>query len=86
MKRSTAPFHVDRNGYHLVVDSVPAWVCGQCGEAYFDEREVDAIQQAIRSLDDHTRMLVIPDGIVRGQRTPRSDVVAGQTHRSAARR
>ena len=60
MKRSTAPFHVDRNGYHLVVDMVPAWVCGQCGEAYFDEREVDAIQQAIRSLDDHTRMLVIP--------------------------
>ena len=60
MKRSTAPFHVDRNGYHLVVDSVPAWVCGQCGGAYFDEREVDAIQQAIRSLDDHTRMLVIP--------------------------
>ena len=60
MKRSTAPFHVDRNGYHLVVDTVPAWVCGQCGEAYFDEREVDAIQQAIRSLDDHTRMLVTP--------------------------
>ena len=60
MKRSTAPFHVDRNGYHLVVDTVPAWVCGQCGEAYFDEREVDAIQQAIRSLDDHTRKLVIP--------------------------
>ena len=60
MKRSTAPFHVDRNGYHLLVDTVPAWVCGQCGEAYFDEREVDAIQQAIRSLDDHTRMLVIP--------------------------
>ena len=49
-----------RNGYHLLVDSVPAWVCGQCGEAYFDEREVDAIQRAIRSLDDHTRMLVIP--------------------------
>ena len=43
-----------------VVDAVPAWVCGQCGEAYFDEREVDAIQQAIRSLDDHTRKLVIP--------------------------
>ena len=86
MKRSTAPFHVDRNGYHLVVDTVPAWVCGQCGEAYFDEGEVDAIQQAIRSLDDHTRMLVIPDGSTRGQRTPRSDVVAGHTHRSAARR
>ena len=60
MRRSTAPFHIDRNGYHLVLDTVPAWVCGQCGEAYFDEREVDAIQQAIRSLDDHTRKLVIP--------------------------
>ena len=60
MKRSTAPFHVDRDGYHLVLDTVPAWVCGQCGEAYFDEREVDAIQQAIRDLDDHTRKLVIP--------------------------
>ena len=60
MKRSTAPFHVDRKGYHLVVDTVPAWVCGQCGEAYFDEREVDVIQQAIRGLDDHTRKLAIP--------------------------
>ena len=60
MKRSTAPFHVARNGYHLVLDTVPAWMCGQCGEAYFCEREVDAIQQAIRSLDDHTRKLVIP--------------------------
>ena len=59
MKRSTAPFHVDRKGYHLVVDTVPAWVCGQCGEAYFDEREVDVIQQAIRGLDDHTRKLAI---------------------------
>ena len=27
MKRSAAPFHVDRNGYHLVFDTVPAWVC-----------------------------------------------------------
>ena len=39
MKRSKAPFHVDRNGYHLVLDTVPAWVCDQCGEAYFEERK-----------------------------------------------
>ena len=56
----TAYIPSDRDGYHLVLDTVPAWVCGQCGEAYFDEREVDAIQQAIRDLDDHTRKLVIP--------------------------
>lgn len=24
MKRSNAPFHIDRNGYHLLFDSVPA--------------------------------------------------------------
>ena len=30
--KGTAPFHVDRNGYHLVLDKIPAWVCGQCGE------------------------------------------------------
>lgn len=43
MKCSQAPFHIDRNGYHLVLDAVPAWVCGQYDEAYFEEREVAAI-------------------------------------------
>jgi len=51
MKRSPAPFHVDRNGYHLLLDAVPAWVCSQCGEPYFEEAEVDSIQEAIRALD-----------------------------------
>ena len=51
MKRSSAPFHVDRKGYHLVFDTVPAWVCEQCGEAYFEEREGTAIQSAIKGLD-----------------------------------
>ena len=51
MRRGAAPFHVDRNGYHLLLDAVPAWVCSQCGESYFEETEVDAIQDAIRALD-----------------------------------
>ncbi len=58
MKRSTAPFHVDRHGYHLVLDTVPAWVCGQCGEAYFEEAEVETIQGAIEALDQQTAELV----------------------------
>ena len=58
MKRSAAPFHVDRNGYHLVFDIVPAWVCTQCGEAYFEEREVDVIQSAIKGLDQQAQQLV----------------------------
>ncbi len=57
MQRSTAPFHVIRNSYHLALDSVPAWVCNQCGETYFEEPEVVAIQTAIRTLDDQTRQL-----------------------------
>ena len=57
MIRATAPFRVDRHGYHLVIDAVPAWVYRQCGEPYFEERVVDAIQNAIRSLDEQTRQL-----------------------------
>jgi YgiT-type zinc finger domain-containing protein len=51
MKKATAPYHVDRHGYHLSFDNVPAWVCSQCGQAYFEEHEVDEIQNAIRELD-----------------------------------
>ena len=58
MKRSHAPFHVDRNSYHLMLDTVPAWVCDQCGEAYFEEREVAAIQSAIKGLDQQAQQLV----------------------------
>ena len=41
MKKSTVPFHIDRKGIHLSLDDVPAWVCRQCGEPYFEESEVD---------------------------------------------
>lgn len=58
MQRSKAPFHVDRNGYHLVLDTVPARVCDQCGEAYFEEREVNAIQAAITGLDNRLNRLL----------------------------
>ena len=58
MKRSAVPFHVDRNGYHLVFDTVPAWVGDQCGEAYFEEREVNAIQNAIKGLYQQAQLVV----------------------------
>ena len=51
MQRRAAPFHVHRKGYHLVLDAVPAWVCPQCGESYFEEAEVESIQEAIQGLD-----------------------------------
>ncbi|MFH0793709.1 MAG: YgiT-type zinc finger protein [bacterium] len=58
MKKGIAPFHVDRNGYHLLLDTVPGWVCEQCGEAYFEESEVESIQNAIRGLDAQAAKLV----------------------------
>ena len=60
MQKSSAPFQIDRKGYHLLLDAVPAWICTQCGEAYFEEGEVDAIQEAIRSLDKRTEKLAVP--------------------------
>jgi len=59
MARGTAPFHIDRKGYHLILDTIPAWVCTQCGEAYFEEVAVEAIQQVIRAIDQHTASLVL---------------------------
>jgi YgiT-type zinc finger domain-containing protein len=57
MERGKMPFHVDRGGIHLTVDAVPAWICQQCGEPYFEEREVDTIQAMIRALDRETQNL-----------------------------
>lgn len=60
MERGTAPFNVDRNGYHLLFDKVAAWVCRQCGEVYFEEAEVNSIQSAILALDAQVEKIAIP--------------------------
>ena len=60
MERGTAPFHIDRNGYHLLFDKIPAWVCSQCGEVYFEEVEVDSIQAVIRAVDEQVEKLAVP--------------------------
>jgi len=54
MRRGTASFSIDRNGYHVSWDAVPAWVCDQCGESLFEAAEVDSIQTALASLDRET--------------------------------
>jgi len=58
MKKGSAPFHIDRKGCHLMLERVPAWVCEQCGEAYFEEKEVDSIQELIHSIEQKTSELV----------------------------
>ena len=57
MKRQAAPFHIDRKGYHLSLEAVPAWVCGQCGEPFFEEAEVRMIQRLLQQLDKQTTQL-----------------------------
>lgn len=57
MVRKTAPFDIDRKGYHLLLDAIQAWVCGQCGEAYFEEAEVDAIQEVLQKIDKETEKI-----------------------------
>jgi YgiT-type zinc finger domain-containing protein len=55
MIRSSAPFSADRNGYHITWESIPAWVCTQCGEALFEENEVNHIQLALQQVDNETK-------------------------------
>ena len=58
MVRGTAPFSLDRKGYHVAWDAVPAWICTQCGEPYFEAREVELIQRALAGLDRESTELV----------------------------
>jgi len=54
MVKGNAPFSVDRQGYHIAWESIPAWVCTQCGEALFEENEVNHIQRALQQVDSET--------------------------------
>lgn len=57
MERGTAPLTVDRKGYHVHWDAVPAWICTQCGEPYFEAHEVEGIQKALALLDQECATL-----------------------------
>jgi YgiT-type zinc finger domain-containing protein len=51
MERSMSTYTVDREGYHLFIKEIPAYICTQCGEKYFDEEEVEAIQKLIQKVE-----------------------------------
>lgn len=58
MKKGSAPFSLNRHGYHIHWDAIPAWICSQCAEPYFESREVEIIQEAARGLDRHHQALL----------------------------
>ncbi len=55
MEKATVVYTVDREGYHLFIEKVPAYICSQCGERYFDEQEVEAIQNMLTTFEDKLR-------------------------------
>ena len=57
MIEAYAPYSANRQGYHVAWDAVPAWVCTQCGEPYFEANAINHIQMALKKLDQETNML-----------------------------
>ncbi len=58
LRKGESSYTVTRRGYHLIVDKIPAWVCAQCGEALFEEAQVDAIQKLVEKADQGVSALV----------------------------
>lgn len=54
MKTGDAPLHIDCKGCHVTLEKVPAWVCMQCGEPYFEEAEVNAIQELAQTIQQYS--------------------------------
>jgi YgiT-type zinc finger domain-containing protein len=50
VERGTAPVRVERNGYRLAWEQVPAWICNRCELAYFEPHEVETIRRALHAM------------------------------------
>ena len=59
MEKSTVSYTVDRKGFHLFIERIPAYVCSQCGEKYFEEKEKKAIQNMIKALEEKLQDVLI---------------------------
>lgn len=57
MKKGKTTYTLNRSGYHLLIDDVPAWICSQCNEVYFEESAVDSIQNIVRSLNAQVNLV-----------------------------
>ncbi|MBI5184444.1 MAG: YgiT-type zinc finger protein [Nitrospinae bacterium] len=59
MKKSITPLHIGRKGVHLMLESVPAWVCEQCGESLLEEKDVDSVQDLIKAIEQKSKPFAI---------------------------
>ena len=51
-ERQLVSYTIDREGYHLYIEKIPALVCMKCREQYFEEKEVGLIQEMIQSIEE----------------------------------
>lgn len=57
MAKGKTSYTINRRGYHLVIDQVPAYLCTQCGEPYFEEEGVKVIQEMLKVIDKKSEEL-----------------------------
>jgi YgiT-type zinc finger domain-containing protein len=48
-------YTINRKGYHIVLDDIPALICQQCKKPFFDEKEVELMQNLIREIYKQTK-------------------------------
>ena len=53
MKKGKTTYTLNRAGYHLLIDDMPAWICAQCSEVYFEENAVEIMQELSKKMDRH---------------------------------
>jgi len=58
-ERGRTTYTVNRKGYHLIIDRVPAWICRQCGEVLFDEETIEAIQAMLCEVEKQAESLAL---------------------------
>jgi YgiT-type zinc finger domain-containing protein len=57
MEKTSVSYTIDRKGYHLFIEKIPAYVCTQCGERYFEEKEVQAIQEMLKTFEEKLKVV-----------------------------
>lgn len=50
VERGTSPVRVERDGFKMAWEQVPAWICNRCELAYFEPAEVETIRLALQTM------------------------------------
>ena len=61
VKPGTTTFTVERDQMTLVLKEVPARVCQQCGEAYFDEATTQRIEEIAKAAELNGVQVAVQD-------------------------